>query len=681
MLLSKIFSSLPYITTSILAILITICIILVLVGLFYKPKQYDFFSFNVRVFSFDYSEKKFQYFDKNNLSNIKHCSAKEFFYQFDYADHEKIKKWLMAIESNSDYSEYIQVNVRMKSSLSLIPSILDFKGKNERSHIIHFESYIVPHLSKTNLKSSLYSHRKKRFLLDNIEKCQEFLNKKIEDKPAMFFGFKLYRIGTTTEEDIINLRKINEKLRKMLLQFLNANIRMYQKSEFEEIIIDKTILTNLIAVNVGNTFASTIKQFLAFNTNDPKIKVAIGITTNLNCEGNMNKAIGQITSITKLISNDLYTDKAIMYDPFILNKNFIEQANINDAKMVIKNSTFRLYFDSTINILKKKQDFYYMKFAPHGTSIKTLKDILTLTEKIPEADLHLFDNILNRIDSRGIEETANIVFRLPYNHISAFLISVERHPNISKIRWTIGIREKELNDILNDNSNDLIVNQFEVLKAKNYSIALFLSNITTNIPTAILSLSDYFIFDETSGISTNSDDLQANLRSIKNNFSPFKGEICFLNLKTIDNIELFAHFCGSIFQSDELQQRSSTLEIIDNEKINSLINKTEDFVTQTTSSNVLVDKLEEINEQQNVFTEAEESAAENNESPNDVGIPQELNFPTIKQEEDLKIINKDEKLEYKLLDLFENEVSEKKENHTLEQNEIKAISTDEIHKI
>ena len=583
-----------------------LCALLVLYGLFVRPKPIALSSLNVRVYSYNVESKVFRFFDKNNLSNMRSYSLNQFFAQFLASDQEKIKAWLSSIENGQPFSESIQVNVKIRSNLSSLPSMLEYTSYNPENKIIHFESYIVPHLSKININLKGNIGHKKRFLLEDLDKCQEFVDKKSEDRIVAFYNFKIFFSNQEfrDEENFIDLKEINEQLRKILAQFLNKDTRMYFMNEHEQLIIDRSISSRSIAQNVGNTYLSTLKQFISFNVKVPYVKVALSITLSQYCDSNVRKALSQNASIINLIINDFKTEKVIMYDQNILNKNIVEQTNLHDIKMLIKNSTFRLYFEPSLDIQKEKQAFYSLKFIPYGTSMQSLREVLLFTSRIPGANISLYHSIIEKLESRLLPNTQpSILIRLPLSEVKPFINTLNEDYSSLKVYWTIGIREKEFLEIINDLDSALEFIRF--IHSNNIRFAIYFNEATTILPRGLLTETDYFIYDNESSEALKENDLQANLRVIKSNIGIYNGKICFLNLKTIADIELYAHYCGTIFHCDELKQRSSTLEGLDYDKIKLVTDQTKKFMPQT--SNISLDMYNDLSQQKDVFSDSEEN--------------------------------------------------------------------------
>lgn len=585
------------------ALIVFVCLILIIFGLFHKPKPIALSSLNVRVYSYNVETEEFRFFDKNNLSNMRSYSSSQFYAQFVTSDQDKIKAWIESIKEGKVVSETIQVNVKIRSNLSSLPSMLEFTSYNENSKLIHFESYIVPHLSKIDIDFKANIGYRKFFILENIDRCQEFVDKKAEDRIVAYYNFKIYfsNKGFSDDENLIDLKDINNQLRKILVQFLNKDTKMYYINDTEQLIIDKSISSRTIAQNVGNTYASTLKHFIAFSVKVPYVKIALSITLSTYCDNNVRKALSQNESMINLIINDLKTDKVIIYDQNILDKNNVEQTNLRDVKMLIKNSTFRLYFEPTLDIQKAKQTFFSLKFIPYGTSMKSLSEIVSFCEKMPGANENIYNSIFEKLRTRINDDTPkDILIRLPLNQINTFIDTYNMNYSDLGIRWIIGIREKELIELINE--IDIALNFANLIQEKHCEFAIFFHDATTILPRGLLSKANYFIFDNESNEALTADDLQANLRVIKSNLSIYEGKICFLNLKTIADIELFAHYCGTIFHCDELKLRSSTLEALDYDKIKLVVSQTKHFIPQ--NNKISIDMYNDLSQQKDVFSKS-----------------------------------------------------------------------------
>ena len=599
--------SFSHIALATVAIIVVICFGLILFGLFHKPKPIALSSLNVRVYSYNVVSQEFRFFDKNNLSNMRSYSSAQFYAQFITSDQEKIKTWLKSIENGEVVSESIQVNVKIKSNSSSLPSMLEYTSYKDNTKLIHFESYIVPHLSKINIDFKANIGYRRFYILENVDKCQEFVDKKNEDRIVAYYNFKVFfsNKGFSDEENLIDLKDINSQLRKILVQFLNKDTKMFYISDTEQLIIDKSISSRTIALNVGNTYASTLKHFIAFSVKVPYVKVALSITLSTYCDNNVRKALSQNESMVNLIINDFKTDKVVLYDQNILNKNNVEQTNLRDIKMLIKNSTFRLYFEPTLDILKSKQSFYSLKFTPYGTSMQTFGEVLMFCEKMPGANESIYNSVFEKIRTRITDENSkDILVKLPLSQISTFIDTFNQNYSDLDIHWNIGIREKELVELINE--IHLALDFVKLIHEKNCKFAIYFNEATTILPRGLLAETDDFILERESNEALVNADLQPNLRLIRSNLSVYKGKICFLNLKTIADIELFAHYCGTIFHCDELKLRSSTLEALDYDKIKLVVSQTKHFIPQ--NSNISIDMYKDLSQQKDVFSSSDEAS-------------------------------------------------------------------------
>ena len=147
---------------------------------------------------------------------------------------------------------------------------------------------------------------------------------------------------------------------------------------------------------------------------------------------------------------------------------------------------------------------------------------------------------------------------------------------------------------------DNILEFIKHVHENNIKFAIYFNEAATILPRGLLVETDYFIYDNDSFEALKENDLQANLRVIKSNIGIYSGKICFLNLKTIADIELYSHYCGSIFHCDELKQRSSTIEALDYDRIKFVIDQTKKFMSQ--NSNISLDMYNDLSQQKDVFS-------------------------------------------------------------------------------
>lgn len=547
-----------------------------------QRRERENLDYNVRVYTFDYAKKTFYFFDKFDLKHTKTYDEQQFINQFMPSDKYRVQDWLRGIVQNNNYSQYIQADLKIHHPNVTISSMLQLTSVNRQKNIIHFESFLLPYCSTTSLMSP---RKRKRFFLNDDEACQDFIkNNDEENYLGSVYYLKLYRANSTKENDEKYLAEINTKIVSILTKFLTKTKKLHKISDTEEIIIDKSTISRVMTMNIASTIETALTQFLNFNTPDVDLFVAIGISTTAFYNQDYFQAKDQSGMMAKAISNNLTNEKVLFYDPSFFDKFNKEKGQLEEVKMIVKNSTFRVFFTPTINIKTGEKSLYFTKVIPFGTSLKTFREVIDVSVKIKEGPLRIFRGINEKCQKSLAtykDNNINLIINVPYLEIADFLKAIQS-TSYSKITWTLALPETDLLAYLDDQAT--IKKTFQRVIENQCKIAIMLANSSPSLPSQILRYASFFLVGDRYTSHLKDSRTVNELRIIGSSYQDYPAPIVYFGLKDFNDIELGAHFGGRIFQCDALALPSSKAEELDPEKVNYVIKETENLFPHTSNT-------------------------------------------------------------------------------------------------
>lgn len=536
------------------------------------PKKAN--DFNIRVYTYTYDGKKeYSFFDRSDMKNRKTYTEEQFYEQFAPSERYRVKDWLAAVAQNQDYPTFIEAEIRMRKNNQTMATMLELTGVDRKKDIIHFESHLIPYMGKIPMakgKKKKTIKVPKNYILESPEEMQRFVDDAQSNLIIGFIYLKLYRLGSGGEEEDASLIEESQQIRNIVYRFLGKNMRLYVDSPTSEVVIDRSASSRPIVMNIATAINTALQQHLNFDVPDDNLRVAIGVSLGVLCERKADVGLSQGKQMADAIITSYPNEHVLLFDPDLTKKTNVEEENLKDVVSVLRNGTYRLYFQPTLNIKTGSQSFYFLHVLPYGTKMTNFRDLLDLANKIPWGLPSAYGELKERV-SKGISKVNNsgVLIEIPYSQIKTFLTSMGTRKE-SDLDWIVGLRESELLTYLDDISS--LRRNIEKIMEAGYKIALFLSNAETLLPNSILRFCSYFIV-EVDRLDPSDLRITADLRIIATNYSLYPGELVYAGLPDLDKLELCVHYNGTIFECKALRGPSSHPEILDPEQVSTILSE------------------------------------------------------------------------------------------------------------
>lgn len=530
----------------------------------YASGATDSSEMNVRIYRYNYANKTFYSFDRIDPSNTKEFTEKEFLAQFLPSDKYRVQDWLKDIaHGDNNFPKFIQADIRISKDNKMIPTMLEFTSINHKSSLIHFDSHLFPSLFASNIKRS--PKKMKKYILINEEAAHEFLEHEDMEALGATFYFSLYQKDETGRV-IANkhLADVNKKIVEVIGRFLTKTRKLLVINPLDEVVIDTSVASRATAYTIASTIATSVQQYLNYSIPDDDIYFAIGFSVGSFYGHDYPKAKFQSSSMVKAIKEGYSKEKILFYDSEFYAKYARRQSQNQEIVMVVKNATFRIYYMPSLDLSRKKLAFYFTDIVPYGTEITDFQSVIRMASEIKGGAEKLLESVVERCEADLADRPrCSIALRLPYAQVESFRHILKKH---KKLDWIIEIREADLTTYADDMAN---VNQeLEKVKKAGIQIALVIDNSSSELRKKTLKTFDYFFIppkftSEMLDFSTSHN----NLRIIETNYFGYNVPLVFFGLKDFDDIELCAHYSGTIFQCDQLALPSSRFESLEEEKV------------------------------------------------------------------------------------------------------------------
>lgn len=520
---------------------------------------------NVRIYTYNYAKNTFTCFDKLNIRNVKEYSEIDFYSQFTASDKYRLQEWLKNLSQNKNVSDYIQCDIRIKKKSKNVPSFIALTSINREKNTIHFESHLLPF---SNYQSSNPKKKNKKFLLDKFEKCVDFMekNKDKESIGATFYINLYLPENKKNDKGLLDLAILSNPIKETLTSYLNTYRRMICIDENTFMIIDTKVISKAMALELATSFQTALRQCINHTIDSTSVRFAIGLSTGFFYE-DLDSAKEQSSMMAEAITKGDYDREILFYDPYFFIKEKKRKSDLEDVKMLIKNSTYRLYFNPTIDVRSFTQSFYFTNVVPHGTEIKHFSEILQMSTNYKNGKLQLISSLIEKITMIAKQKEGNKTFSLPiiYSAIPE-LLKARPHNLKDDILFILVLKESDLIAYIDDLRN--VISTLKDLKKRGYYLGLDIANPTSLLPSKILNLFSYIFISST---FTTIDNPMNTLKLIENDYcSLAKIPLVYYGFKDTNNIGLCAHYSGVIFQSSKIASASSILEDISEDKINML---------------------------------------------------------------------------------------------------------------
>lgn len=586
----------PLVISAVILFLILISAIVTCFVLYAKKGKKKAFSldFNTRVYTYDYEKGKFSFFDQNNIANQKIYNAQEFYSQYIPTDANRMKVWIQDVVTKDDYAPFIQADVKLRKRGKIYTTMIEILSVNRKKSVIHFQSHLLPYMGTTSTLSKKSRRQKNidRFRLDDREKAQDFLDSGKAIEVIGIYYLKIYRSTDHRRPDEqAYLKRTFHNAVTSISHFFSKTSKFLVLNETEILIIDRDAISKAMVMNIGTSINTHIQQYLNFNVPDIDLYIAIGITSGSISERNIDKAIQQSKDMANAIASNYTNERILLYDPNFFRKYHSEQKNIEDITNLVKNSTFRVYFNPTFSLKTREQSFYVVKAVPYGTEVKDFQDVLNIATKTSLGVLPLLRSLNEKCEMvlRGRRNTG-VMIKMPLALLKSFITALDDQNNKDDLDWILAVKESELIPQLNHMSS--LRQTLQLVLDSGYKIALILYHPNSALPSSLLRHFSYFVIDKDFAPSFTSPKTQNELKMIETNFQPFPALLTYIDLKDHNSFELAAHFGGKILQCEELAPASSRADGIDQDKLKELMAKTDALIpTKNRNDFMRIEKL------------------------------------------------------------------------------------------
>lgn len=535
-----------------------------------KKKSMTLLANNQRIFSYDYSRGLFFYFDRLNPKNERILTNDEFLSFYISNDKFRIENWLKDIRNGNSYSQFIQVDRHFEGYSNLpLTCILILTKIDKEKHIIHFEMHILPYID-----TSSHFRKKERYVLKDEKQENDFIHDYEESTQGAIYYLRLYTNKENDELDSIKVKTLKNKIyNDVILKYLSATRRLIQINDSDMLIVDTSTNSKLLALNYASTIQSFAQDIIKNQGEQNNFEFLIGISiqqveskTFINCK---EEAKLMIDAIIKKES----FNKVLIYDPNFT-KNITKDAkNKKDTILYVKNSTFDIFFLSSVDVLEKRLGPLFLKIVNYGIDIDDFKEVVTIASNIDDGNkcIQLFKNLDFKLikQLKIYKEELNIVLQIPYESVELFYRAID--PNIERnFNYTLLIEEKELSSRIS--IQDEILKQIKRFKKdKSINFAMLISTSSTAVVRTILEEMKYYVIPSFMTKSIQLAQTRANLYKISTFYKTLSSPLCFINLKDTIDIDLALLYSGRIVQCDAFSKPSSRISPISTKLINQIV--------------------------------------------------------------------------------------------------------------
>lgn len=557
-----------------------------------KEKKNFFMDFNTREYTYNYEKGLFYFFDQKNIAVQKTYTAHEFYSQYASVDANRMKVWIQDVVTKDDYSPFIQADVKLKRKGKIYTSMVEVLSVNRKKNVIHFQSHLLPYMGSVSTIAKKKTKKKNvsKYILENEEKAQDFLSSGKQVEIIGIYYLKIYRSTDRVRADEkAYLKNIFSNAINSISHFFSKSSKYYKVSDTEIVIIDKEAISKAMVMNIGTSINTHIQQYLNFNVRDADLYVAIGVTSGSNCERKFDLAIQQSRQMANAIASNYTNEKILLYDPNFFDKYNLEQKNLEDIAMVCRNATFRVYFNATFNLKTREQSFYVVKAVPYGTEVSDFKDVLSLANKTSYGAIPLIKALNEKCKKALVgRKNTGVMIQMNLNLLKSFLLAMEEEKN--SLNWIIAIPENDL--IAQMNHLNTLRQTLRTVIDSGYKIALILYHQNSPLPSSLLRHFSYLVINNEFAKSLTDSKTQNSLKMIETNYALFPGLLTYIDLKDSNDFQLAAHSGAKILECEELSQTSSKPGDIDQEKLKSMLTKSDTLITSKSKNDFIrIEKL------------------------------------------------------------------------------------------
>ncbi|MDY5970498.1 MAG: hypothetical protein SPI99_02210, partial [Candidatus Enterosoma sp.] len=337
-----------------LAVALVSAVVISVVAISYSSQKDQNHSeeFNIRIYTYDYARKRFYCFDKNDMSNTKTFSEDEFLKQFRRSDTYRIKDWLANHITQKSTPNILQVNIKITKRKREYSSLLFFTSINKEKQVIHFESQLLPYFKLEKKSQANTGKLAGKFILKNDEDCIRFLKNSEADILGSIMYINVFTDKKNpTEEEQKTFSEVSLNVRRIINRYLTKSRKMYCVSNTETIVIDTSIVSKLMAINIATTIQNAIQQHLNFNMANIPINCVIGVSIGTQYQGNYVQGKEQAKKMADAMrQGKAKNEKILLYDETFFLSYEQEKLQKKEVRTIIKNKTYRIYFTPLVDL-------------------------------------------------------------------------------------------------------------------------------------------------------------------------------------------------------------------------------------------------------------------------------------------------------------------------------------------
>ncbi|HIU70690.1 MAG TPA: hypothetical protein IAC60_03780 [Candidatus Enterosoma merdigallinarum] len=549
----------------ILAFLLAIAILLFATVLFHRHRKIN--DSNIRIYTYDYGKKTFFFFDRNNLLRRKELSEKEFVSQFQTSDSYQVRNWLDDIISGKNRRDFIQADVKIHIKGKAIPSILELTGINREKCLIHFESHLLPF---TAFGQNASKRRRAKYMFTSPEEAESFLAASDPNSMASCYFISLYvdekNKGTDSYRELMELSRLTLD---MLGGYLGKERRLLAFSDNDFFLMSTLNMSKAMCMQFADTLETKIRQEINRSRPDTKVRFAIGLSTGTFFQKDYKKAKEQCQLMCEAIKKGDFPNDILFYDQDFFQKERKRKTDKEEIQMFIRNETFRLFFLPSLDIRSFQRSLYLLEVLSYGTSIRDFSEILRIAESIRGGSEAIVSSIAKRLDAILAERKDRISLLLPviYSSLDG-LVKALGHNDARHYDLVLCLRESDLLPSLPNLKQ--MIDKLGELKKRGFSLAIRIANATSLLPNRLLRLFSYVVVGKEFTGRMGDASALATFQLIESDYKPLSIPILYCDLQNNSQIELCAHYGGSLFQASSLGQPSSRPEEIDEDELDEL---------------------------------------------------------------------------------------------------------------
>ncbi len=522
---------------------------------------------NIRIYTYDYARKSFFFFDRNNLLRRKEMSEKDFVSQFQTSDSYQVRNWLDSIIAGKSHRDFLQADVKIHVRGKAIPSILELTGVNREKCLLHFESHLLPFSA---FIPSASKRRRAKYMLPSTEEAESFLLESDPNSLASAYYISLYLDEKQkTQESFRELMEISQMTLEMLGGYLNKDRRLLAFTESEFFLLSTLNMSKAMCMQFASTLETKIRQVINRSHPDTKVKFAIGLSTGTYFQKDYKKAKEQCQLMCEAIRKGDYKSSILFYDQDFFLKERKRKTDREEVKMLIRNETFRIYFQPTLDITSFQPSLYILSINTYGTSITDFREIQRIASTIRNGAEDLFRAFSGKLATilGSQKERRKYLFPVVYSSLDS-LAKAMGHNDNRNFDLVLSLRESDLLPYLPFLKQ--VIERFEDLEKKGFHLAIHIANATSLLPNRLLRLFSYVIVGKEFTSQLGEPNALTSLQLIESDYLPLKVPILYQDLADNSQVELCAHYGGSIFQSRSLGELSSRPEEIEKDALDAL---------------------------------------------------------------------------------------------------------------